>query len=218
MKYIAYYRVSTKRQGESQLGLKAQKHAVERFISPKLIDKEFTEIETGTSKRYRPILNEAIELCKKTGATLIIAKLDRLARNVAFVSSLMDSKVKFKAVDMPEANELTIHIMSAIAQHEAKAISKRVKEGLAQSNKKLGTPANLTKKARLRGLESIRHKAKNNPHNKRALAFVRGLEYKKLKLREIAEALNSNGFATSKGKEFSTTQVIRIKNKISQIA
>jgi DNA invertase Pin-like site-specific DNA recombinase len=218
MKYIAYYRVSTKRQGESQLGLKAQKHAVERFISPDLIDKEFTEIETGTSKRYRPILNQAIELCKKTGATLIIAKLDRLARNVAFVSSLMDSKVKFKAVDMPEANELTIHIMSAIAQHEAKAISKRVKEGLAQSKKKLGTPANLTEKARLRGLESIRHKAKNNPHNKRALAFVRGLDYKKLKLREIAEALNSNGFATSKGKEFSTTQVIRIKNKISQIA
>ena len=218
MKYIAYYRVSTKRQGESQLGLKAQKHAVERFISPDLIDQEFTEIETGTSKRYRPILNQAIELCKKTGATLIIAKLDRLARNVAFVSSLMDSKVKFKAVDMPEANELTIHIMSAIAQHEAKAISKRVKEGLAQSKKKLGTPANLTEKARLRGLESIRHKAKNNPHNKRALAFVRGLDYKKLKLREIAEALNSNGFATSKGKEFSTTQVIRIKNKISQMA
>jgi DNA invertase Pin-like site-specific DNA recombinase len=218
MKYIAYYRVSTKRQGESQLGLKAQKHAVERFISPDLIDKEFTEIETGTSKRYRPILNEAIELCKKTGATLIIAKLDRLARNVAFVSSLMDSKVKFKAVDMPEANELTIHIMSAIAQHEAKAISKRVKEGLAQSKKKLGTPANLTEKARLRGLESIRHKAKTNPHNKRALAFVSGLDYNKLKLREIAEALNSNGFVTSKGKEFSTTQVIRIKNKISQIA
>ena len=218
MKYIAYYRVSTKRQGESQLGLKAQKHAVERFISPDLIDQEFTEIETGTNKRYRPILNEAIELCKKTGATLIIAKLDRLARNVAFVSSLMDSQVKFKAVDMPEANELTIHIMSAIAQHEAKAISKRIKEGLAQSKKKLGTPANLTEKARLRGLESIRHKAKNNPHNKRALAFVSGLDYNKLKLREIAEALNSNGFVTSKGKQFSTTQVIRIKSKICQIA
>ena len=218
MKYIAYYRVSTKRQGESQLGLKAQKHAVERFISPDLIDQEFTEIETGTNKRYRPILNEAIELCKKTGATLIIAKLDRLARNVAFVSSLMDSQVKFKAVDMPEANELTIHIMSAIAQHEAKAISKRVKEGLAQSKKKLGTPANLTEKARLRCLESIRHKAKNNPHNKRALAFVSGLYYNKLKLREIAEALNSNGFVTSKGKQFSTTQVIRIKSKICQIA
>ena len=222
MKYIAYYRVSTKRQGESQLGLKAQKHAVERFISPEMINKEFTEIETGTSKRYRPILNEAIELCKETGATLIIAKLDRLARNVAFVSSLMDSKVKFKAVDMPEANELTIHIMSAIAQHEAKAISKRVKEGLAQSTKKLGTPANLTEEARLRGLESIRHKAKNNPNNKRALAYVKMMKErnelkkrKKLKLREIAEELNSEGFKTSTGKDFGTTQVIRLLKKIA---
>ena len=222
MKYVAYYRVSTKRQGESQLGLKAQKHAVERFISPEMIDKEFTEIETGTSKRYRPILNEAIELCKETGATLIIAKLDRLARNVAFVSSLMDSQVKFKAVDMPQANELTIHIMSAIAQHEAKAISKRVKEGLAQSTKKLGTPANLTEEARLRGLESIRHKAKNNPNNKRALAYVKMMKErnelkkrKKLKLREIAEELNSEGFKTSTGKDFGTTQVIRLLKKIA---
>jgi len=222
MKYVAYYRVSTKRQGESQLGLKAQKHAVERFISPEMIDKEFTEIETGTKKRYRPILNEAIELCKETGATLIIAKLDRLARNVSFVSSLLDSEVKFKAVDMPHANEFTIHVMSAIAQHEAKAISKRVKEGLAQSTKKLGTPANLTEEARLRGLESIRHKAKNNPNNKRALAYVKMMKErnelkkrKKLKLREIAEELNSEGFKTSTGKDFGTTQVIRLLKKIA---
>ena len=214
MKYVAYYRVSTKRQGESQLGLKAQKHAVERFISPELIDKEFTEVETGTNKRYRPILNEAIDLCAKTGATLIIAKLDRLARNVSFVSSLMDSKVKFKAVDMPEANELTIHIMSAIAQHEAKVISKRVKEGLAQSTKKLGNPQNLTDEAKARGLESIRHKAKHNAHNKRALAFVSSLDYANLKLREIADRLNINGFKTSTGKEFGTTQVIRILAKL----
>jgi len=215
MKYVAYYRVSTKRQGESQLGLKAQKHAVERFISPEMIDKEFTEVETGTSKRYRPILNEAIELCKNTGATLIIAKLDRLARNVAFVSSLMDSQVKFKAVDMPEANERTIHRMSAIAQHEAKAISKRVKEGLAQSTKKLGTPANLTEEARLRGLESIKHKAKTNLNNRRALAYIKTKNRKKLTLREIAEDLNSNGFKTSTGKDFGTTQVIRLLKKIA---
>ena len=214
MKYVAYYRVSTKRQGESQLGLKAQKHAVERFISPELIDKEFTEVETGTNKRYRPILNEAIDLCAKTGATLIIAKLDRLARNVSFVSSLMDSKVKFKAVDMPDANELTVHIMSAIAQHEAKVISKRVKEGLAQSTKKLGNPQNLTDEAKARGLESIRHKAKHNAHNKRALAFVSSLDYANLKLREIADRLNINGFKTSTGKEFGTTQVIRILAKL----
>ena len=214
MKYIAYYRVSTARQGESQLGLLAQKHAVENFISPDLIDKEFTEIETGTNKKYRPILNEAIELCAKTGATLIIAKLDRLARNVSFVSSLMDSKVKFKAVDMPEANELTIHIMSAIAQHEAKVISKRIKEGLAQSKKKKGNPQYLTDEAKAKGLESIRHKALHNLHNKRALAFVSSLNYSEMKLREITELLNTNGFKTSTGKDFATTQVIRVLAKL----
>ena len=217
MKYVAYYRVSTARQGESQLGLKAQRHSVENFISPDLIFQEFTEIETGTSKKYRPILNEAIELCRKHDATLIIAKLDRLARNVSFVSSLMDSKVKFKAVDMPEATELSIHIMSAIAQHEAKVISKRVKEGLAQSTKKLGNPQNLTDEAKAKGLESIRHKAKHNPHNQRALAFVSSLDYSNLKLREIATLLNSNGFKTSTGKDFSTTQVIRVLSKLKKV-
>ena len=136
MKYIAYYRVSTQKQGISGLGLKAQKEAVENYIAPDMIYKSFTEIETGTSKRNRPILAQAIALCRELDATLIIAKLDRLARNVAFVSSLMDSKVKFKAVDMPEANELTIHILSAVAKHEAKLISTLIKDALAKSEKK----------------------------------------------------------------------------------
>ena len=215
MKYIAYYRVSTKKQGESGLGLKAQKDAVERFISPDLIDAEFTEVETGTNKKYRPKLNEAIELCKKHKATLLIAKLDRLARNVSFVSSLMDSKVNFTAVDNPNASNLTIHILSAVAQDEAKTISKRIKSALAQSEKKLGNPQNLTEEARLKAIESIKHKASHNPHNKRALGFVSLMDYKNMKLREIAEALNSNGFVTSTGKQFSTTQVIRLIKKIA---
>lgn len=214
MKYIAYYRVSTKRQGESQLGLKAQKESVKNFISPDLIDAEFEEVETGTSKRYRPKLNEAIQLCKKYNATLIIAKLDRLARNVSFVSSLMDSGIQFKAVDNPHATNLTIHILSAVAQDEAERISTRVKEGLAQSTKKLGTPENLTLKARKKGIESIKHKALINPHNQRALAFVKNIDYKNLKLREIAMLLNENEFKTSTGKEFSTTQVIRLIKKL----
>jgi DNA invertase Pin-like site-specific DNA recombinase len=215
MKFIAYYRVSTKKQGISQLGLKAQKQAVESFISPDLIDKEFTEIETGTNKKYRPVLNEALELCKKHNATLVIAKLDRLARNVSFVSSLMDSKVKFKAVDMPEATDLTIHIMSAIAQNEAKVISSRIKSALAQSTKKLGNPQNLTREAQMRGVYTIKLKAKRNANNKRALAFVSDMDYKNLTLREIAEKLNRNEFKTSTGKMFGTTQVIRILKKIT---
>jgi DNA invertase Pin-like site-specific DNA recombinase len=215
MKFIAYYRVSTKKQGISQLGLKAQKQAVESFISPDLIDKEFTEIETGTNKKYRPVLNEALELCKKHNATLVIAKLDRLARNDSFVSSLMDSKVKFKAVDMPEATDLTIHIMSAIAQNEAKVISSRIKSALAQSTKKLGNPQNLTREAQMRGVYTIKLKAKRNANNKRALAFVSDMDYKNLTLREIAEKLNRNEFKTSTGKMFGTTQVIRILKKIT---
>lgn len=215
MKYIAYYRVSTQRQGQSQLGLKAQRKAVERYISPDLIHQSFTEIETGTNKKYRPILNEAIELCKKLDATLVIAKLDRLARNVNFVSSLMDSKVKFKAVDLPEANELTIHIMSAIAQNEAKVISTRIKEALAQSNKKLGTPENLTVEARNKGLKVIAENRANNDNKKRALAYLRESDLLKLKLREIAERLNENKFKTSQGKEFSPTQVSRLLKEIA---
>ena len=217
MKYIAYYRVSTQRQGESQLGLKAQKSSVENYISPDLIFKEFTEIETGTNKKNRPILNEALQLCKKLDATLVIAKLDRLTRNVAFVSSLMDSKVKFVAVDMPEANELTIHIMSAIAQHEAKVISTRIKEALAQSDKELGNPQNLTLDARKRGLEVISNNRKNNPHKKRALAYLSNLKLDNLTLQEIANSLNENGFLTAKGYKFTATQVSRLKNEIKKL-
>jgi len=222
MKYIAYYRVSTKRQGESGLGLEAQRQAVQNFISPDLIDREIVEVETGTNKKHRPKLQEALELCKKYDATLIIAKLDRLTRNVAFVSSLMDSKVKFQAVDNPHATELTIHILSAVAQDEAKRISKRIKEALAvkkerlaKEGKKLGSPQNLTEEAKMRGIESIKRKAEMNLNNKRASAFVRGLNYKEMKLREIATLLNVNGFKTSRGKDFSTTQVIRILKKIT---
>lgn len=214
MKYVAYYRVSTKRQGQSGLGLKAQREAVSRFISPDSIFQEFEEIETGTNKKHRPILKEALELCKKENAVLIIAKLDRLARNVAFVSSLMDSGVKFKAVDMPEANELTIHIMSAIAQHEAKVISTRIKDALAQSDKKLGNPDNLTLEAKKRGLNKILEQRKNNPNKKRALAFLKSMDREGMTLRDIAETLNINEFKTARGREFTATQVSRLLKEI----
>ncbi len=210
MNYIAYYRVSTKKQGESTLGLKAQQESVKRFLNGKTILHEFVEIETGTNKRVRPILLEAIELCKKHDATLIIAKLDRLARNVAFVSSLMDAHVKFVAVDMPQANELTIHIMSAIAQHEAKIISTRIKEALAQSKKKLGNPHNLTAEARELGRARIKEKRLSNENTIRALAFIKGLDYNNMSLVEIARLLNDNRFSTPMGKKYSACQVRRL--------
>ena len=216
MKYIAYYRVSTQKQGISGLGLKAQKEAVENYIAPDMIYKSFTEIETGTSKRNRPILAQAIALCRELDATLIIAKLDRLARNVAFVSSLMDSKVKFKAVDMPEANELTIHILSAVAKHEAKLISTLIKDALAQSEKKLGNPQNLTREAQQKGLDAIKRIRDNNENRTRALAFLKGRDLKGITLQKTADLLNENRFYTSSGKRFTPTQVFRLKKQLAE--
>ena len=144
MKFVSYYRVSTDKQGRSGLGLEAQKEHVERFVQSRsgTITHEYTEIESG-KLASRPELRRALALCKSTDATLVIAKLDRLSRSVAFIANLMDAGVKFCAVDMPEASELTIHIMAAFAQHERKAISERTKAALAAAKArgtKLGNP------------------------------------------------------------------------------
>ena len=137
-KYIAYYRVSRKEQGISGLGLSAQKTSVTNFVRNQegTIIQEFTEIETGTNKRERVEIHRAIELAKIEGAILVIAKLDRLSRNVNFVSSLMDAGIEFVAVDMPSANHFTIHIFSALAEQEAKLISSRTRLALTELKKK----------------------------------------------------------------------------------
>lgn len=212
MKYIAYYRVSTDKQGESGLGLEAQRSDVRRFIHPDNIDREFTEIESG-KKALRPVLMEAIDLCRKNGATLLIAKLDRLARNVSFVSTLMNSGIKFIAVDMPTATELTIHIYAAIAEDEAKRISERTKKALIAKKEqgiKLGSPQNLTEKSRRLAIESIKKKAQNNENNIRAAAMIKALRMQNLSLQSIAEKLNDTGFKTSTGKDFNPIQVSRL--------
>lgn len=212
MKYIAYYRVSTDKQGASGLGLEAQRSDVRRFIQPENIDLELTEIESG-KKAQRPVLNEAIELCRKHGATLLIAKLDRLARNVSFVSTLMNSGIKFIAVDMPSATELTIHIYSAIAEDEAKRISKRTKDALAVKKAqgiKLGSPQNLTNASRELAIKSIKSKAVNNENNIRAKAMINLLKVQGFTLQAIANKLNASGFKTSKGGQFAPMQVKRL--------
>jgi len=130
-KAIAYYRVSTDRQGKSGLGLEAQNETVKQFATFKqweLIG-EFTEIESG-KKNNRPQLQQALKQCLKQKAVLVIAKLDRLGRNVAFISSLMESKVEFVAVDNPHANRLMLHLLAAFAEHEREQISTRTKEAL----------------------------------------------------------------------------------------
>ena len=130
-KAIAYYRVSTKRQGKSGLGLGAQKLLIGHFAEHKgyNVYREFHEVESGR-KNYRPVLDRALEACRVDCATLIIAKLDRLSRNVAFISTLMESKVNFKIADNPNANRFMLHIMAAVAEQEGKSISERTKAAL----------------------------------------------------------------------------------------
>src|SRR3954447_15475515 len=127
-KWVAYYRVSTAKQGASGLGLEAQREAVAGYLNGGnwQLAAEFTEVESGR-RTDRPELAKALAACRRIGATLIIAKLDRLARNVAFVSNLMESGVEFVAVDFPTANRLTIHILAAVAEHEAAMTSTRTK-------------------------------------------------------------------------------------------
>lgn len=136
-KAIAYYRVSTDRQGKSGLGLEAQQEAVSRFAAQEgyEVAAEFTEVESGR-KNKRPQLLEALAQCKKQRATLIIAKLDRLGRNVAFISNLMESKVDFKAVDNPHANKLMVHLLAAFAEHEREQISTRTKDALGAAKRR----------------------------------------------------------------------------------
>lgn len=131
-RYVAYLRVSTTRQGASGLGLEAQRGAVTRYVEQSggiLVD-EVVEVESGKLKD-RPGLAEALDRCRRTGACLVIARLDRLARNVAFVSSLMEAGTEFVAVDAPYANRLMLHILAAFSEHERELVSARTKAALA---------------------------------------------------------------------------------------
>jgi DNA invertase Pin-like site-specific DNA recombinase len=131
-KFVSYLRVSTARKGISGLGLWAQRAAAAGFLNGGdwTLVQEVLEVESG-KRNDRPALATALKLCRKHRATLVIAKLDRLARNVAFISNLMESGVEFVAVDMPQANRFVVHILAAVAEQEAEAISKRTKAALA---------------------------------------------------------------------------------------
>lgn len=144
MAHVGYYRVSTQAQGRSGLGLEAQQRAVRSYVSTCRSDllAEFSEVESGGS-RERNELEKALALCKSRKATLVIARLDRLARNVYFISKLMESGVEFVAADMPAANKFTIQIIAAMAEYERDLISQRTKTALAAAKlrgTKLGNP------------------------------------------------------------------------------
>jgi len=136
-RFIAYFRVSTARQGRSGLGLEAQQEAVQQYLASVggVMVAQFTEVETG-KRNARPELEKAKATCRKNKAKLVIAKLDRLSRNVAFIAALMDGNVEFVAVDNPHAAHLTLHILAAVAEHEAEAISQRTTAALQAAKRR----------------------------------------------------------------------------------
>jgi len=218
-KYVSYVRVSTARQGASGLGLEAQQDAVARFLNGSAWElvAEFREVETGKGSdalAKRPQLRAALEACRKLGATLVIAKLDRLARNVHFVSGLMESKVKFVACDMPDANELTIHMIAAFAEHEAKRISQRTKEALAVA-KARGAQLGQAGATNLRPNVEQRQAAANSFAEKLRPIFA-GVLAEKLSQRGMVERLNVVGIPTPTGKvsKWKLSQVQRILGRL----
>ncbi len=218
MKYIVYYRVSTRKQANSGLGLEAQKTIVKNYLKcTALILKEYIEVETGKSAN-RPELNKALASCKEQNATLIVAKLDRLARNLHFVTSLQTANIDFICCDMPTANRLTIHIIAAIAENEAQLISQRTKQALAEKKKqgvKLGNPQNngLTTQSIAKGCEVRKQNALSDPRNKQASTLILSMRNGGSRWSEIVMQLNDNGFRTRRNCTFDITAVKRLYNR-----
>ncbi len=211
-KLVPYYRVSTRRQGESGLGLEAQQFSVASFArqGQHEITASFQEIETG-KRADRPQLAKALAYAKRTKGVLVIAKLDRLARNVHFLSGLMEAGVDFVCCDMPSANRLTLHILAAVAEDEARRISERTRAALAAYKArggKLGTLANLTREAGRRGAETCRAQA----YSAYAALLPQLREWRSagLSLRQIAALLNGGGHTTRSGAPWNHAQVRRV--------
>lgn len=211
--FVTYFRVSTQKQGASGLGLDAQRQTVLQYLAggAKTVVAEFVEVETGKGANAldrRPELRNALDLCKRSGATLLIAKLDRLARNVHFVSGLMESKVKFVACDLPEANQLTIHIMAAFAEHEARRISERTRDALAAAKARgvvLGAtgPANLKQHTQQRQEAACAFNARLKP-------LLNGFAAQGLSRRAMVVQLNELGIKAPRGGTWSLGQVQRV--------
>lgn len=215
--FVAYFRVSTQEQGKSGLGLDAQRAAVSDYLRSVsgVLGAEYTDIESG-KRDDRPELRRAIAHAKKLKATLVIAKLDRLSRKVSFVSSLTDAGVKFVAVDNPSANELTIHILAAVAQAERKAIAERTRAALAAAKARgqtLGNPR--LAEARASALNALRERARSFAGN--IAPTIRHIQASGCRsLRSIAEALNNRGVPTSRGNKWTAVAVARVLSRITR--
>ena len=199
----------------SGLGVEAQREIIHNHVKNKQILAEYIETESG-KKSNRPQLLTSLAMCRKTNSILIVAKLDRLSRNVAFTSKLLESDVEIVFCDFPQANRLILHIISSIAEYEAGLISQRTKQSL-QAKKargiKLGKSDNLMNKfeqAIYNSSRTNKAKAENNPNNMRAIALLRSLSMQGKSLSEMTDLLNEQGFVTSKGCQFQITQVKRL--------
>ena len=223
-RFIAYFRVSTARQGRSGLGLEAQRVAVQEHLNGghwRLIE-EFTEIESG-KRSDRPELARALAACRLHNATLVIAKLDRLARNLAFIANLMEAGVDFVAADMPQANRLTVHVLAAIAEHEAAAISARTKAALARAKARGtrlgGDRGNLPRVAKAGAKASAASRRGAAAIRARDLAVVvADLRHRgHTSLREIAEGLNAREVGAPRGGLWQAAQVARVLRLIDSV-
>ncbi|AKR48182.1 recombinase family protein [Acetobacter pasteurianus] len=208
-KFVAYYRVSTEKQGKSGLGIEAQRHTVRNFLNGgdwELLA-EFTEIETGKNDA-RPQLELAMKECRLTGATLVIAKIDRLSRNAAFLIGLKDAGINFVAADMPGANQMTIGIMALVAQQEREAISQRTKEALAAAKArgvKLGGYRGGPKVDQKAGTAAVRRKKEEFRASVRPL--IKELRGQGMSLQTIANELDQRSVRTPRGGKWTAKAV-----------
>jgi DNA invertase Pin-like site-specific DNA recombinase len=214
-KFVAYLRVSTARQGKSGLGLEAQREAVRQFVTSRagrIIAPEFVEVESG-KRNDRPELVKALKRCRLTGATLVVAKLDRLSRNAAFLMTLRDSGVQLVAADLPEANTMTVGVMAVVAQHEREAISQRTKVALAAAKargKQLGglrAGAPDIRKHQRAGVKAAQAKAHERLMD--IAEDLRAVSKEGLSLRGMAAKLNSMDIKTARESTWTATAVRR---------
>ncbi len=208
-KYVAYYRVSTREQGVSGLGLESQQYQVENYVGVENIVESFMEVESGRKKR-RPKLDEAIELCAKNNYTLVVAKLDRLGRIPRQLLKIKEELAAVLVVDNPNMDDTMFGLYAILTGDEARKISERTKAALAAKKRqgiKLGSPKNLTHAAKVKGAQKKRDLARKDDNNVKACKFAKDLRVDGDSYRKIADKLNKYGFKTSRGGKFYPTSV-----------
>jgi DNA invertase Pin-like site-specific DNA recombinase len=218
-KWIAYYRVSTDRQGDSGLGLDAQRKLVGDYLNGGswTLSAEFTEVESG-KRSDRPQLAAALAMAKRLRAKLIVAKLDRLSRNVGFISALMDSGVEFVAADMPHANKMTLQVIAVFAEYERDQISERTRRALAQA-KERGTRLGGPKRLEASALGVTVNKANADRFAANVVPIIREIQASGVTtLHGVARALNARGVQSARGAPWSAEAVSNILKRTTNAA